>query len=73
MTSEILQRADELRSAASGCETRAQFRRKYPDWNMESINHAISVLDLKFRRDSAKPGPPKEAQACPKPTGKAKS
>ena len=70
MTSEILQRADELRSAASGCETRAQFRRKYPRWPMESINHAIDTLGLKFRRDGEKAGPPKIAQACPKPKGK---
>ena len=73
MTSEILQRAAELRAAASTCETRAQFRRKFPDWNMESINHAIDTLNLKFRRDGSKAGPPKVAQACPKPTGKGKS
>ena len=71
--SEIETRADELRAAASTCETRAQFRRKYPDWNMESINHAVEVLGLKFRRDGSKAGPPKVARACPKPAGKAKS
>jgi len=73
MTSEILQRAAELRAAASTCETRAQFRRKFPDWNMESINHAVEVLGLKFKRDGSKAGPPKVAQSCPKPTGKAKA
>jgi len=68
--SEILDRADELRAAASTCETRSQFRRKYPRWNMESINQAIAVLNLKFSRDIAHAGPPKVAQACPKPAGK---
>jgi len=71
MTSEIQTRADELRKIAATCETRAQFRRKFPTWNMESINHAVEVLGLKFKRDSSKSGPPKPAQACPK--SKAKS
>ena len=66
MSNEILNRADELRAAAAASETRAKFRMKFPTWNMESINHAISVLDLKFSRDSEKPGAPKQAQACPK-------
>jgi len=70
MTSEIENRAAELRAAASTCETRAQFRRKYPRWPMESINHAVEVLGLKFRRDGSKAGPPKVAQSCPKPKGK---
>lgn len=66
MPTEIETRADELRAAAAASETRAQFRMKFPTWNMESINHAISVLNLKFSRDSEKPGQPKQAQACPK-------
>ena len=40
---------------------------------MESINHAVEVLGLKFKRDGSKAGPPKVAQSCPKPTGKGKS
>lgn len=70
MTSEITDRADELRAAAKDCETLAEFRRKFPRWPMESINQAVATLDLKFRRDGAKAGPPKVAQACPKPKGK---
>ena len=70
MTSEIINRADELRAAAAASETRAQFRRKYPDWPMECINHAISTLGLTFKRDGEKTGPAKIAQACPKPKGK---
>jgi len=66
MPTEIETRADELRAAAAASETRAQDRMKFPTWNMESINHAISVLNLKFSRDSEKPGAPKQAQACPK-------
>lgn len=66
MPTEIETRADELRAAAAASETPFKFRMKYPHWNMESINHAISVLDLKFSRDSEKPGAPKQAQACPK-------
>jgi len=70
MPNEIESRADELRAAASTCDTRAQFRRKYPDWPMECINHAISTLGLTFKRDGEKTGPAKIAQACPKPKGK---
>lgn len=74
MSSEITDRADELRAIAADCDTVQDFARKL-NWHMQSAHRANEVLKLGLPiiRKSGRTGPPKVAQSCPKPTGKAKA
>lgn len=69
MTSEIQQRADELKQTAQGCSTLNEFA-KAVGWNMETARHANSVLALNLPDAKLKTGPVKVAQSCPKPVKK---
>jgi len=74
MTSEILNRADELRTIAATCDTVQDFARKL-GWHIQSAHAANDQLKLKLPiiRQSGRDGVRKIAQACPKPTGKGKA
>lgn len=71
MTSEITDRADELRAIAATCDTVQDFSRKL-NWHIQSAHAANDQLKLGLPiiRKSGRSGPPKLAQACPKPTKK---
>jgi len=70
MTSEITDRADELRALAATCDTVQDFSRKL-GWHIQSAHAANAQLKLGLPiiRQSGRSGP-KVAQACPKPKGK---
>lgn len=64
--SEIIDRADELRSIAAECKNLNEFRAA-TGWNMETARHAREVLGLDLPDARLKTGPAKAAQAHPKP------
>jgi hypothetical protein len=74
MTSEITDRASELRKIAAECETVQDFSRKL-GWHIQSAHAANDQLKLGLPiiRKSGRSTTPKAAQACPKSTGKAKA
>jgi hypothetical protein len=74
MTSEITERADELRKIAADCDTVQDFSRKL-GWHIQSAHAANDQLKLGLDiiRKSGRSTAPKVAQPCPKPTGKGKS
>lgn len=69
MSSEIQSRAAEIRALAADCQTLSDLRKKL-GWNMESIIHANSELDLGLPaiRDN-RAGAPRKPQPAPKPNG----
>ncbi len=74
MASEILDRADELRTIASKCSTIQEFWKASGFRDVQAAHRANEVLNLNLPiiAKGAK-APPREAQACPKPTsGKGK-
>lgn len=72
MTSEIEQRADELRSIAAECATVQEFAIKM-GWHIASAHRANELLklNLPILRKQGRAGAPRPAQACPKSAGKA--
>jgi predicted phage tail protein len=71
---EIQSRASELRKIAAECDTVQDFARRM-SWPMSSAHAANDQLKLNLPiiRKSGRSTTPKAAQACPKPTGKAKA
>ena len=75
MPTEIEARADELRAIAAKCATLQEFWKATGFKDVQAAHRANEVLKLYLPiiRKSGRTGPPKEAQSCPKPTGKGKS
>ena len=75
MSSEITDRADELRAIAKDCDTVQDFWKATGWTDIQSAHRANEVLKLNLPiiRKSGRSTAPKVAQACPKPTGKGKS
>lgn len=71
MSSEILDRADELRKVAEDCATVQEFAIRL-GWHIQSAHSANELLklNLPIMRKTARAGAPRAAQACPKPQGK---
>ena len=75
MSSEITDRADELRAIAAKCDTVQDFWKATGWTDIQAAHRANEVLKLNLPiiRKSGRSTTPKVAQACPKPTGKGKS
>jgi len=75
MTSEIIQRASELRKIAAKCKTLQEFWKARGFRDIQSAHSANEQLKLGLDiiRKSGRSTAPKIAQPCPKPTGKAKA
>jgi hypothetical protein len=69
--SEILERADEIREAAKGCEKVLDLARKL-NWPIQSAAAANDQLNLGLPeiRQAGRDGVRRVAEPCPKPTGK---
>jgi len=73
MTSEIEDRAAELRALAAKCGTVQEFANRL-GWHIQSGHRANELLklNLPILRSSGRAGKPRDAQPCPKPAGKQK-
>lgn len=71
MTSEIEDRAEELRALAAECDTVQDFANRL-GWHIQSAHRANELLKLNLPiiRSAGRAGKPRAAQACPKPAGK---
>jgi hypothetical protein len=69
MTSEIIQRADEIRGIAQSCKTINDLAKRL-GWSMEVTRHANTVLSLGLADAKLQAGKRTEARAVPKPVKK---